>query len=337
MCVLRCHINFQLDIASRAVLLSQPSGSRPGQSDPALLHKGPCLTKNLRRAEPGLSKTVTALAAACALSLAGCVDGPVGVAPSASAGYAGDGGALSPVAPTLRAALAAPPAATEAAVTACAPAAGAETGPLEVVPAITRARFVSVPLPTPRPAEFAAGETSGVSQEAKAAPAPSALPVISALTLINPEPAAPARPRTQLASLFVEGARLPLPAGEAQGNGAVIETQTGRVDTSCFPTSLKDVLADIGRHFGGPVVVTSGYRSAGENRHAGGARHSYHVKCLAADIQIGGIAPGDIARYARSLEAVGGVGRYGHTKSVHVDVGERKFSWYGLHRRHRRS
>ena len=301
------------------------------------------MTKNLCRADPGLSKTVTAFAAVCALSLTGCVDGPAGVASSASLGYAGDGGSLSPAAPVLLTGLIAPrapAAAPEPTVTAYAPAAEADAGPLEVAPAPTKTRVVRVPLPAPRPVEFAAGEAPEVSQQAKAAPAmappPSALPVISALTLINPEPAAPARPRTQLASLFVEGARLLLPASEALGHGGVMEKQTERVDTSCFPTSLKDVLADIGQHFGGPVVVTSGYRSAGENRHAGGARHSYHVRCLAADIQIGGIAPGDIARYARTLEAVGGVGRYGHTKSVHVDVGERKFSWFGLHRRYRR-
>ncbi len=46
-----------------------------------------------------------------------------------------------------------------------------------------------------------------------------------------------------------------------------------------------------------------------------------------------GVAPSSIARYARSLGTVGGVGIYGHTRSVHVDVGDRVFSWHGNRRR----
>jgi uncharacterized protein YcbK (DUF882 family) len=107
-------------------------------------------------------------------------------------------------------------------------------------------------------------------------------------------------------------------SGKARGTGTRLEKQTDYVSTSCFNGQLRGVLAQIGQRFGSPVIVTSGYRRS---------RTSYHGKCMAADIQIAGVSPGAIFAYARSLPAVGGVGRYGHTRSVHVDVASRKFSW----------
>lgn len=124
----------------------------------------------------------------------------------------------------------------------------------------------------------------------------------------------------------------PAPAVETAANtqpGGGLEKQTDHVVTSCFPASLRAVLDDISGHFGGkPVIVTSGHRH-------GGRRGSFHRKCMAADIQIDGVSPSAIARYARSLPSVGGVGTYGHTRSIHVDVGGRVYSWYGNGRRKR--
>ncbi|MGL4325835.1 MAG: YcbK family protein [Beijerinckiaceae bacterium] len=115
----------------------------------------------------------------------------------------------------------------------------------------------------------------------------------------------------------------------SHGTSGGIEKQIASVVTGCFPGSLRAVLADVSAHFGGrPVIVTSGHRH-------GGRRGSYHRKCMAADIQIAGVSPGAIARYARSHPSVGGVGTYGHTRSVHVDVGGRVYSWYGNSRRKR--
>jgi hypothetical protein len=91
---------------------------------------------------------------------------------------------------------------------------------------------------------------------------------------------------------------------------------------NCFPGELQAVLQRIGSHFGGAVVVTSGYRT-------GGRRGSYHRRCMAADIQIAGVSAAAIARFARTLPEVGGVGTYGHTRSVHVDVGDRDLTWHG--------
>jgi hypothetical protein len=50
---------------------------------------------------------------------------------------------------------------------------------------------------------------------------------------------------------------------------------------------------------------------------------------MAADVQIAGTSPGTLARWFRAQPGVGGVGTYGHTRSVHVDVAERKYSWHG--------
>ena len=296
----------------------------------------------------------------CALLLGGCIEGPVEQGPSAGLGYTGDTGSLSAAAPQLNAALIDPPlpatrAPEQVGVVAQTPD-DAEISTLTAyaptVPEPARqSRLATVPLPVTRPFNVFAGTALNIPAAGKtiravvtadqpsATSAGSPLPMIAAQTLIGSDPAttrAPA-PKVQLASLFIEGARHLLPTSEALDQGGLMEKQTEEVVTSCFPASLKDVLADISQHFGSPVLVTSGYRTAAHNRRAGGAGHSYHVQCLAADVQIAGIAPNDIARYARTLDAVGGVGRYGHTKSVHVDVGERKFSWYGLHRRRHRS
>lgn len=117
-----------------------------------------------------------------------------------------------------------------------------------------------------------------------------------------------------------------LPADAFSSRAGAILKQTGHVSMACFPGKLRGVLVDISQHFGRPVVVTSGYRG-------GGRRFSYHKRCMAADIQIAGVSPRQIARFARAHHAVGGVGTYGHTRSVHVDIGEREFTWHGSSRR----
>ncbi len=50
---------------------------------------------------------------------------------------------------------------------------------------------------------------------------------------------------------------------------------------------------------GGPVAVSSGYRSAALNRAVGGAANSAHVLGLAADITVPGISPRSLALLIR--------------------------------------
>ena len=54
-----------------------------------------------------------------------------------------------------------------------------------------------------------------------------------------------------------------------------------------------------------PIVVNSGYRAPRHNRRVGGARNSYHLYGLAADIRIRGVQPSVIHEAIKSLERDG--------------------------------
>ena len=51
---------------------------------------------------------------------------------------------------------------------------------------------------------------------------------------------------------------------------------------------LLSMLEAVRCHFDAPVTIVSGYRSPAYNRKVGGARDSYHVKGMAADIRVVG-------------------------------------------------
>ncbi len=106
-----------------------------------------------------------------------------------------------------------------------------------------------------------------------------------------------------------------------------ILTQTDKVEVGCFGPELLSVLKRIEAHYRKPVVVTSGYRNPGANRRAGGARHSMHMQCKAADIQIKGVSKWNLAKYLRSVQGRGGVGTYCRTNSVHIDTGPER-DWH---------
>lgn len=113
----------------------------------------------------------------------------------------------------------------------------------------------------------------------------------------------------------------PAKSGEmaARDGGGRIQKQTASVSTQCLQPELTKLIDAAAAHFGSPAVITSGYRRG---------RHSFHGRCMAADVQIAGVNPGALARYFRGQHGVGGVGTYGHTRSVHVDVAPRRFSWH---------
>ena len=98
-------------------------------------------------------------------------------------------------------------------------------------------------------------------------------------------------------------------------------------------SSLAALLQKIRDHFGRPVVITSGYRTAAHNKSVGGAKSSQHLLGRAADIQVAGVSVEDVAAYAESLlPGWGGVGRYpvkaGRTQGwVHVDTRPNKSRW----------
>jgi hypothetical protein len=107
---------------------------------------------------------------------------------------------------------------------------------------------------------------------------------------------------------------------ERKGTGrGGIEKQIASVSIGCLKPELTRLLREASSHFGANAVITSGYRPG---------RHSYHGRCMAADVQIPGVAPRALARWFRAQPGVGGVGTYGHTRSVHVDVAPRQYSWH---------
>ena len=99
------------------------------------------------------------------------------------------------------------------------------------------------------------------------------------------------------------------------------------------PTQILADFLTIREHFGKPVHITSGYRTAEHNAKVGGAKSSQHLLGRAADIQVADTSVEDVAAYAESLmPAWGGVGRYpvkaGRAKGwVHVDTRPNKSRW----------
>lgn len=105
-------------------------------------------------------------------------------------------------------------------------------------------------------------------------------------------------------------------------------TQTDEVQVSCLRPQLVSMLKMVEQRYNRPVVVTSGFRDPRHNRVAGGARHSLHTLCAAADIQVEGVSKWELADFLRSIPGRGGVGTYCHTQSVHVDIGsQRDWNW----------
>lgn len=85
------------------------------------------------------------------------------------------------------------------------------------------------------------------------------------------------------------------------------------------------MLEEIREHFDAPVVITSGYRSPTYNRRVGGAKNSYHVRGMAADIQVRGVAPARVFAWCDEHFATGGVGKY--NSFTHVDCRASRARW----------
>ena len=72
-------------------------------------------------------------------------------------------------------------------------------------------------------------------------------------------------------------------------------------DTVMVDEALVLLLQCIREHFGKPVVITSGYRTAAHNAAVGGVKSSQHLLGRAADIRVQGVSVEDVAAYAESL------------------------------------
>lgn len=109
--------------------------------------------------------------------------------------------------------------------------------------------------------------------------------------------------------------------------------QTPYVETDCFKPELMKMLHIVEKHYGKPPIVTSGYRPPVWNAKSGGAEHSLHTTCSAADIQVNGVSKWELANYLRALPERGGVGTYCYTNSVHIDTGDQRDWDWRCHRK----
>ena len=101
-------------------------------------------------------------------------------------------------------------------------------------------------------------------------------------------------------------------------------------------SSLAALLQKIRDHFGRPVVITSGYRTAAHNAAVGGSKSSQHLLGRAADFYVEGVDVATVAAYAETLlPGRGGIGRYpkdaAHPKRstgwVHIDTRANRSRW----------
>ena len=79
-----------------------------------------------------------------------------------------------------------------------------------------------------------------------------------------------------------------------------------------------------------PFTPTSAYRCPEHNRRIGGVRNSQHLLGFAADLQIPGVEPEEVAGMIESLMGsgdilMGGVGRY--NTFTHMDIRGRRARW----------
>lgn len=77
---------------------------------------------------------------------------------------------------------------------------------------------------------------------------------------------------------------------------------------------------DILRHkLGKPVIITSGYRTPEWNAKCGGAKYSYHMRGMAADIRVDGVSPKELANKLDEI-VPDGCGIIVYKSWVHFDV-----------------
>ena len=81
-----------------------------------------------------------------------------------------------------------------------------------------------------------------------------------------------------------------------------------------------------------PVSITSGYRSYAHNKKVGGAKESFHVKGMAADIKIEGMSPTEVGKLIEKMMLEGKIVRGGigfYKTWVHYDFRGKLVKWNG--------
>lgn len=73
-----------------------------------------------------------------------------------------------------------------------------------------------------------------------------------------------------------------------------------------------------------PVIITSGYRTPTQNEKTGGAKYSYHMRGMAADIKVNGITPRQLALKLNTI-VPDECGIIVYKSWVHFDVRKTKY------------
>lgn len=86
--------------------------------------------------------------------------------------------------------------------------------------------------------------------------------------------------------------------------------------------SILDILRN---QVGKPVHINSGYRTPTRNKDVGGAKYSYHMRGMAADIRINGMSAKEIANKLNAIVSPDECGIIVYKSWVHLDTRSKKY------------
>ena len=87
---------------------------------------------------------------------------------------------------------------------------------------------------------------------------------------------------------------------------------------------LRLLLEVLRRKIGKPVIITSGYRTPTWNAKCNGAKYSYHMRGMAADIRVDGMTPKELAKNLDEI-AADECGTIVYKSWVHFDTRTSKY------------
>lgn len=88
-----------------------------------------------------------------------------------------------------------------------------------------------------------------------------------------------------------------------------------------YLVSILDILRN---KVGKPVIINSGYRTPERNKAAGGAKYSYHMRGMAADIRVDGMSAKEIANKLNAI-VPDECGIIVYSTWVHIDTRTKKY------------
>ena len=89
-----------------------------------------------------------------------------------------------------------------------------------------------------------------------------------------------------------------------------------------YLVSILDILRN---RVGKPVIINSGYRTPTRNKAVGGAKYSYHIRGMAADIRVNGMSAKEIANELNAIVPPDECGIIVYKNWVHIDTRTKKY------------